>query len=235
MAALIKPTRRTAEPVLVPLDGYNSALMVRSDPDTKHVDATHAFQLVMGEQSAKGALHKMLDRLASKASVGHGSAANALDLSKFTRVRWKGNKGHQSIVAPLHTIVQALMTINSSKTRDCRIAAVNDTAELKATLASTNAQIQELEAAEQHRRDQENGLHAELREAQRRLVELQQAKAVAEDDMCLEQLRVVFARVGAPCLPRECFQALYLWQYSEVQERVSCSMCDCVAYTQPLD
>jgi len=53
--------------------------------------------------------------------------------------------------------------------------------------------------------------------------------------MCLEQLRVVFARVGAPWLPRECFQALYLWQYSEVQERFSCSVCDCVAYTQPLD
>ena len=222
MTSLIKPTGRTVEPVLVPLDGYNPALMVRSDPDTKHVDAIHAFQLVLGTQNSQSALYKLLASLKSKPQKLGGSADDTLELSKFTRVRWKGNKGRESIVAPLHTIVQTLMTINSSKTRDCRIAAVNDTAELKATLASTNAQIQELEAAEQHRRDQENGLHAELREAQRRLVELQQAKAVAEDDMCLEQLRVVFARVGAPWLPRECFQALYLWQYSEVQERFSC-------------
>ena len=66
MASLIKPTKRTAEPVLVPMDGYNSALMVRSDPDTKHVDAIHAFQLVMGEQTAQRALHKMLNELKAK-------------------------------------------------------------------------------------------------------------------------------------------------------------------------
>ena len=50
-----------------------------------------------------------------------------LDLSKVTRVRWKGNAGHESIVAPLHAIVQALMMVNSSKTKAVRATAAKTT------------------------------------------------------------------------------------------------------------
>lgn len=101
--------------------------MVRSDPDTHHVDAVHAFELVLGEQTAQPALHKMLSKLKDKASSGVGLTNDVLDISKFTRVRWKGNAGRESIVAPLHAVVQALMMVNSSKTKAVRATAAKTT------------------------------------------------------------------------------------------------------------
>ena len=72
-------------------------------------------------------LNRLLKDLASKGNNERPSADDALDLSKFTRQRWKGNKGHESIVAPLHAIVQALMMVNSSKTKAVRATAAKTT------------------------------------------------------------------------------------------------------------
>jgi len=142
MASQIKPSGRTVVPTLVPLDGYDAAKMVRSDPRTGHVDAIHAFELVLGEQSAKMTLNRLLKDLASKGNNERPSADDALDLSKFTRQRWKGNKGHESIVAPLHAIVQALMMVNSSKTKAVRATAAKTTVRVAGGDRQLAAQIE---------------------------------------------------------------------------------------------
>ena len=127
MASQIKPSGRTVVPTLMP---------------TGHVDAIHAFELVLGEQSAKMTLNRLLKDLASKGNNERPSADDALDLSKFTRQRWKGNKGHESIVAPLHAIVQALMMVNSSKTKAVRATAAKTTVRVAGGDRQLAAQIE---------------------------------------------------------------------------------------------
>ena len=151
MASKILATKNVSVPTLVPMDGYNSALLVRSDPQTHWVDVTHAFEMVLGEKTAHRALAKLLTGLDGKVQSEGGfnnkvasdatSPESSIDLSKFSRVRWKdrpGGKaraGIESIIAPLPTVVQMLMMINSCKTRYVRCQSVTARFELMESLS----------------------------------------------------------------------------------------------------
>ena len=217
MASLIKPTKRTVEPTLVPLEGYDAAKMVRCDPDTGNVDLIMAFGLVLGDRTAKQAVHKFLAKLKTK-----GPQEGAIDLSKFTRVRWQGNAGQESIVAPLHVVVQALMMVNSSKTKHARAALVtqrNDALEQLATardeVDAANGRIAHLQAAKDAL--EANDVTEQLYRVREQLAQLQQAELAAEDAMCFAQLEQLFRRVKVPMRTREQLAALYLGQYAEVR------------------
>ena len=231
MASKVLATKKVSVPTLVPMDGYNSALMVRSDPVTHWVDVAHAFEMALGPESSKQALHKLLKNLDDNPCPGHGSSEQPVDLSSFSRVRWKdrpGGKtrgGHESIIAPLRVVVQLLMTINSGKTKVARAQSVTTCLELTQSLAqkadecdAAQARIATLEAsAESARREAE--LTTKVDQLESRLRELKDAEVVAEDDMCLAQLKVLYRRIGAEWHTREQFQALYLGQYREVREQ----------------
>lgn len=127
MASSIAKTGRTVVPVLVHLTGYAPDKLVPSDPETKMVDVISAFKLVLGDQTAKQTVSKLLTKLKSTGPQKGPLTEEAIDLSKFSRVRWKGNKGTESIVAPMHVVLQALLMHNSKKTRGVREVAAKTT------------------------------------------------------------------------------------------------------------
>jgi len=147
MASSIANTHRVAEPTLVPMEGWDPALMVRCDPETKNVDVIHAFGLVLGEQTAARTVNKFLTKLEKEPAHQAGSSGSAIDIAKFTRVRWNGVGGRESIVAPLHVIVQALMMVNSEKTKNVRSTAAKTTLRVAGGDKSLIPQIQEANAA----------------------------------------------------------------------------------------
>ena len=81
MASKIAPTRRTVVPSLVPIAGFRDDLFVRSDPETKNVDAIQAFELVVGAESAKQAVYKLLSGLDGKGPSEGPLSETAIDLS----------------------------------------------------------------------------------------------------------------------------------------------------------
>ena len=111
MASKILSTKRTVVPTLVPLDGFDDSKLVRSDPTTHFVDVIHAFSLVLGEQRGQKVVHELL-----KSIDGRGSSSSAMDLSKFSRCRWKGNAGIESIIAPLE-VVKHMLCLHSKTGR----------------------------------------------------------------------------------------------------------------------
>lgn len=123
MASKIVPTKRTVIPVLVPLEGFDVTKLVRSDPDTAWVDVIHAFNLVLGDQSGQRTVNEMIRDIAAKPEKSTGSSHDPLSLSKFTRCRWKGNAGTESLISPLHVVVQMLLMHPSTKTMAIREAA----------------------------------------------------------------------------------------------------------------
>ena len=133
MAGKIARATEAAVPVLAPLDGFNSALAVRSDPETKKVDVSQAFQLVLGEEGGRSAFKRMIAQIFEDASETNlpSSSDTHLDHNAFTRVRWifdqKKQAGWGTIVAPLHVVVQMLMMHPSAKTKAIRATAAKTT------------------------------------------------------------------------------------------------------------
>ena len=126
MAGQIARATTAVAPVIVPLDGFNSALAVRSDPTTNNVDVLHAFQLVLGEECGKSAFKRSIAELFEDVergaiSTSSTSSTSPVQTSAFTRVRWisdhKKQGGWGSVVAPLHVVVQMLMLNSSAKTK----------------------------------------------------------------------------------------------------------------------
>ena len=86
MASKIAPTRRTVVPSLVPIAGFRDDLFVRSDPETKNVDAIQAFELVVGAESAKQAVYKLLSGLDGKGPSEGPLSETAMYLTPFKTV-----------------------------------------------------------------------------------------------------------------------------------------------------
>ena len=78
MASKIVKTGRAARPILVPLKGYDESRMVRADPESGHVDAMHAFELVLGESAAQPALHRLLKGLEEQPCNLHGCSEQGI-------------------------------------------------------------------------------------------------------------------------------------------------------------
>lgn len=136
MAGQIARATTAVAPVVVPLDGFNSALAVRADPTTNNVDVLQAFQLVLGEECGKSAFKRSIAELFEGVERGaistpSTSSSSPIQTNAFTRVRWisdnKKQGGWGSVVAPLHAVVQMLMLNSSSKTKAIRATAARTT------------------------------------------------------------------------------------------------------------
>jgi len=218
MANSIKPTNRTVVPVLVSLTGYGPNKFVCSDPETNMVDASAAFKLVLGDEAGRKAFQTVLTKLSTRVDFMEG----VVNLSQFHRVRWAGRSGRESIVAPMHIVLHALLMNNSSKTKHMRVALVtehNDTLEQLATahaeVDAANGRIVQLQTSLVAL--ESNDSMEQLNRVRAQLAQLQHAELAAEDAMCFAQLEQLFRRVNVPIHTREQLAALYLGKYTEVR------------------
>ena len=165
--------------------------------------------------------------------------------SDVSYVRWAGARGsNDSIVAPLNVAMAFLRDLCVSGSRGLRKAeltrlvdsldrarqaqadaqdeaqqANGRVAELEQQVADAERRVETLEAVVREPASVDSVAQIDALEA--RLSQLRDAETVAEDAMCLEQLRVLFKRVRAPWLTRDGFGALYIGQYHEILDHFS--------------
>ena len=109
-------------------------------------------------------------------------------------------------------------------------------AEMEQTAIESQRRISELENTVRQFDEASCDDDSRVAAAEARLQQLKEAETIAEDAMCLSQLRSVFRRVGVQWHDREQTQAMFLGQYREVLDhfagRVSVSRAQMIEWLQ---